>query len=57
MTVVDPGTIMIVKEASPQGGTSFLFAADEPLGDFTLVDDGGLATERRSATCLREAMS
>ena len=41
VTVVDPGTIMIVKEASPQGGTSFLFAADEPLGDFTLVDDGG----------------
>jgi hypothetical protein len=44
--VVDPGTITIIKDASPQGGASFSFTADAPIGPFALVDDGGPAGRR-----------
>jgi uncharacterized repeat protein (TIGR01451 family) len=44
--VVFPGSITIIKSASPEGSTSFPFAASpSPLSNFNLVDDG-TATDR-----------
>ena len=37
-----PGTITIIKEATPQDGTTFSFSGD--LGDFDLADSGGTVT-------------
>ncbi len=39
--VIFPGSITIIKEATPEGSTSFPFTASPaPLGNFSLVDDG-----------------
>ena len=39
--VIYPGSITIIKEASPEGSTEFAFTASPlPLSDFILVDDG-----------------
>jgi hypothetical protein len=46
VVVVDPGTITIVKEASPQANTGFSFAGSGPIGAFSLFDDGGTGDRR-----------
>ena len=45
--VVFPGKITIVKQATPEGSTSFPFTASpSPLVDFSLVDDGTAANTK-----------
>jgi Prealbumin-like fold domain len=48
--VVFPGSITIVKKASPQGATSFPYTASpSPLANFSLVDDGTSANTKAFA--------
>lgn len=46
--VIFPGSIRIVKDATPNGSTSFPFTASSPLSptSFSLVDDGSSANTR-----------
>ncbi|MBI4038117.1 hypothetical protein HY387_00480 [Candidatus Daviesbacteria bacterium] len=45
--VIFPGSITIIKDATPNGSTSFLFTASpSPLTNFSLVDDGTSANTR-----------
>jgi uncharacterized repeat protein (TIGR01451 family) len=45
--VIFPGSITIVKQATPEGATSFPFTASPtPLGNFSLVDDGTAANTK-----------
>jgi len=45
--VIYPGSVTIVKQATPEGATSFPFTASPtPLADFALVDDGTTANTK-----------
>jgi hypothetical protein len=45
--VIYPGSITIIKNATPNGGTSFSFTGSPaPLANFTLVDDGTSANTK-----------
>lgn len=45
--VVFPGSLTIIKQATPEGSTSFSFSASpSPLSNFSLVDDGTAANTK-----------
>jgi uncharacterized repeat protein (TIGR01451 family) len=45
--VIFPGSITVIKQATPEGSTPFAFTAGPaPLADFSLVDDGTSANTR-----------
>lgn len=51
VTVVQPGTVTIIKSAVPEGGTTFSFVGTDPIASFDLIDDA-TGSEQRTFTGL-----